>query len=173
MGTTHKKFPVKNFPSNWTKPGSDSVGKDSVKKHVEPLQHKEAKRLETKSLLGTEAYQENVVMNNSIAKSFLSLSNEGREGLCIKMKTVYHVIKNEDPYTDYSKLQTKNGVPQLLKSKTQVSYVTDDVCAIFIDFIGRYNVDLLKASVRYFLSNFYFSPNHSSSKTMKNVFYFI
>ena len=34
MGTTHKKFPVKNFPSNWTKPGSDSVSKDSVKKHV-------------------------------------------------------------------------------------------------------------------------------------------
>ena len=27
--------------------------------------------------------------------------------------------------------------------------------------------------VRYFLSNFYFSPNDSPSKTMKNVFYFI
>ena len=30
-----------------------------------------------------------------------------------------------------------------------------------------------KACVRYFLSNFYFSPNDSPSKTMKNVFYFI
>ena len=30
-----------------------------------------------------------------------------------------------------------------------------------------------KASVRYFLSNFYFSPNDSSLKSMKNVFYFI
>ena len=30
-----------------------------------------------------------------------------------------------------------------------------------------------KACVRYFLSSFYFSPNESPSKTMKNVFYFI
>ena len=111
------------------------------------MQHKEAKRLETKSLLGAEAYQENVVMNSSIAKSFLSLSNEDREGLRIKMNTVYHVIKNKDSYTDYSKLlklQTKNGVPQLLKSKSQASYATDDAGAIFGDFIGRYHVDLLK-----------------------------
>ena len=32
---------------------------------------------------------------------------------------------------------------------------------------------LFKACVRYFLSKFYFSPNDSSSITMKNVFYFI
>ena len=94
----------KNFSSNWIKPSSDSVSKGSAKKHIESLQHKEAKRLETKSLLGAEAYQENVVMNSSIAKGFLSLSNEDWEGLCIKMNTVYHVIKNEDPYTDYPKL---------------------------------------------------------------------
>ena len=63
------------------------------------------------------------------------------------MNTVYHVIKNEDPYTDYPKLlklKTKNRVPQLLKSKTQASYATDDAGAIFVNFIGRYNVDLLK-----------------------------
>ena len=30
-----------------------------------------------------------------------------------------------------------------------------------------------KASVRYFLSNFYFWPNDSPSKTMKNVFFFL
>ena len=63
------------------------------------------------------------------------------------MNTVYHVIKNEDPYNDYCKLlkfQTQNGVPQLLKSQTQASYATDDAGAIFSDFIGRYNVDLLK-----------------------------
>ena len=32
---------------------------------------------------------------------------------------------------------------------------------------------ILKACVHYFLSNFYFSPNDSPSKTMKNVFHFI
>ena len=32
---------------------------------------------------------------------------------------------------------------------------------------------IIKACVRYFLSNFYFLPNNSPSKTMKNVFYFI
>ena len=32
---------------------------------------------------------------------------------------------------------------------------------------------LLKACVRYFVSNFYFSPSNNPSKTMKNVFYFI
>ena len=86
-------------------------------------------------------------MNSSIAKSFLSLSNEDQEGLHIKMKTVYHVIKNRDLYTNYPKLlklQTKNGVSQLLKSKTQASYATNDAGAIFGDFIGRYNIDLLK-----------------------------
>ena len=84
-------------------------------------------------------------MNSSIAKSFLS--NEDREGLCIKMNAVYHVIKNEDLSTDYPKLlklQTKNGVPQLLKSKTQASYATNDAGAISGNFIGCYNVDLLK-----------------------------
>ena len=32
---------------------------------------------------------------------------------------------------------------------------------------------LVKACVHYFLSSFYFSPNDSPSKTMKNVFFFI
>ena len=31
----------------------------------------------------------------------------------------------------------------------------------------------LKTPVRYFLTNFYFSPNGNPSKTMKDVFYFI
>ena len=34
-------------------------------------------------------------------------------------------------------------------------------------------IDFFKACVRYFLTNFYFSPNNSPSKTMKDVFYFI
>ena len=34
-------------------------------------------------------------------------------------------------------------------------------------------LQILKPCVRYFLTNFYFSPNDSPSKTMKDVFYFI
>ena len=35
------------------------------------------------------------------------------------------------------------------------------------------NENFFKAYVHYFLSNFYFSPNDSPSKSVKNVFYFI
>ena len=35
------------------------------------------------------------------------------------------------------------------------------------------HLDSFKTCIRYFLSNFSFSPNNSPSKTMKNVFYFI
>ena len=37
----------------------------------------------------------------------------------------------------------------------------------------NYKERLFKACVCYFLSNFYFSPNDSPSKTIKNAFYFI
>ena len=36
-----------------------------------------------------------------------------------------------------------------------------------------HKIDVLKACVHYFLTNIYFSPNDSPSKTMKYVFYFI
>ena len=39
--------------------------------------------------------------------------------------------------------------------------------------ITLFEITKLKAYVRYFLSNFYLSPNDSPSKTMKDVFYFI
>ena len=52
----------KNFSSNWIKLSSDSVSKDSVKKHIESWQHKEAICLETKSLFGAEAYENNVLI---------------------------------------------------------------------------------------------------------------
>ena len=81
-----------------------------------------------------------------VSNSYLYITID-QKGLRIKMNTLCHIIKNEDLYTDYPKLlklQTKNGVPQLLKSKTQASYATDDAHAIFGDFIGRYHVDLLK-----------------------------
>ena len=40
-------------------------------------------------------------------------------------------------------------------------------------FVKFLRTPFFKRCVRYFLSNFYFSPNGSPLKTMKNVFYFI
>ena len=39
--------------------------------------------------------------------------------------------------------------------------------------VAPLKVTIIKACVRYFLSNLYFSLNDSPSKTMKNVFYTI
>ena len=39
--------------------------------------------------------------------------------------------------------------------------------------VAPLKVTIIKACVRYFLSNLYFSLNDSPSKTMKNVFYII
>ena len=120
------------------------------------MQHKEAVRLKMKSELGADIYKESVVMNSSIAKSFLKLSNEDREGLRVKINTIYYLIKNERPYTDYPKLlelQAKNNVQELLKNKTKSAYATDDAGALFGDFIGRYNIEsLLKdlAKINYY-----------------------
>ena len=49
----------------------------------------------------------------------------------------------------------------------QVKFVKD-----FKKFEGKVKFPL-KACVRYFLPNFYFSPNDWPRKTMKKVFYFI
>ena len=38
---------------------------------------------------------------------------------------------------------------------------------------SEHAIHVFKACARYFLSNFYFAPNDSPSKTMKNVFYLI
>ena len=54
--------------------------------------------------------------------------------------------------------------------KTRTLYRGCKVC--YQVFLENRKIDF-KACVRYFFSNFYFSPNDRPSKTMKNVFYFI
>ena len=96
----------KNFSLNWIRPGSESVSKDSMKKHVESVQHKEAEKLQMKKDLGADAYKRQVVQKTAIGQSFAKISNEDKEGLTVKVNTMYHIIKNEDPFTDYPKLLT-------------------------------------------------------------------
>ena len=57
-------------------------------------------------------------------------------------------------------------------------YIYAYIClgkCIHMEFInvGTYLGLVFKACVRYFLSNFYFSPSDSPSKKTQNVFYFI
>ena len=137
----------KNFSLNWIRPGSESVSKDSVKKHVQSFQHKEAEKLQMKKGLGADAYKRQVVQKTAIGQSFAKISNEDREGLRVKVNTMYHIIKNEDPFTDYPKLlnlQKINKVPILQQGKQARSYATDDYGAIFGDFIGKVTMDSLK-----------------------------
>ena len=56
---------------------------------------------------------------------------------------------------------------------SQKCYIYNGGAFIFYPVIRIIDADTIKACVRYFLSNFYFSPNGNPSKTIKNVFYFI
>ena len=130
---------TKNFSTTWIT-GSESISKDSVSKHVKSEQHKLAIKKQQQSELGADVYRESVIANSAIAKSFLpKLSPKVCTGLRIKVNTVYHLIKNERPFTDYPKLlelQKKNCVPELLDNQISCSYVTDDTGALFGDYIG-------------------------------------
>ena len=137
----------KNFSLNWIRPDSESVSKDSMKKHVKSVQHEEAEKLQMKKDLGADAYKRQVVQKTPIGQSFTKISNEDREGLRVKVNTMYHIIKNEDPFTDYPKLLTLqkiNRVPILQQGKQARIYATDDYGTIFGDFIGKVTMDSLK-----------------------------
>ena len=86
---------TKNF-STTRITGSESISKDSVSKHVKSEQHKLAIKKQQQSELGADVYQESVIANSAIAKSFLpKLSPQDRAGLRIKVNTVYYLNKNE------------------------------------------------------------------------------
>ena len=62
---------------------------------------------------------------------------------------------------------------ELCKSGLEIIHcASGTVRNMSIAFMGLYT-DIFKASVRYFLTNFYLSPNDSPSKTMTDAFYFI
>ena len=114
---------------------------------MEAFQHKETEKLQMKKGPGADTYKRQVVQKTAIGQSFAKISNEDREGLRVKVNTMYHIIKNEDPFTDYPKLlnlQKINKVPILQQGKQARSYATDDYGAIFDDFIGKVTMDSLK-----------------------------
>ena len=50
-----------NFSLTWIWPGSTNVEKDSLVKHLKGEQHERAADLQTKSEMGAEVYQQNIV----------------------------------------------------------------------------------------------------------------
>ena len=57
---------MKNFNEMWIRPGSSNVEKDSVKKHINSLPHKEAIRIAKQSKLGALPYNEMVINETPI-----------------------------------------------------------------------------------------------------------
>ena len=85
-------------------------------------------------------------VNPLIAKSMVPLC------LCVLPYLAIHIYCNDSEY---------------------IIFVMKIILVICRYFSKRINWLSFKAFVRYFLSNLYFSPNGSPSKTTKNVFYFI
>ena len=124
--------------------------KDSVKKHSESLQHCETYKLQQKSDLRVIAYMENVVLNSPLGKIFLWLTEDEKDGLRVKFRTVYYNIKNENSctgYPDLLNLQRLNGGPALQETKQANSYATADAGAVFDDYIRRYHMNELKSDL--------------------------
>ena len=67
----------------------------------------------------------------------------------------------------------KGRFPKLKGSICNIPVESNDITNALPRSADSNGLLIVKACVRYFLSNFYFSPNDSPSKTMKNVFYFI
>ena len=90
-----------------------------------------------------------------------------QKSISVKNKLFTNFINKKDPilkeefHANYKKYRNLFSI--LMKKSKQAYY----------DKYFERNGNNIKAYVCYFLSNFYFSPNDSPSKTLKNIFYFI
>ena len=113
--------------------------------------------------------------NNNIN---ISLSLENPCTFLLMKEKIWKQIFNTD-----SELSQNWTEKQIMPSKTTINWLFNDICYLFIAcFDWKFGVFqqtlvqvyyILKACVCYFLSKFYFSPNHGPLKIMKNAFYFI
>ena len=77
---------------------------------------------------------------------------------------------DEDTESDKEKEEGSGSESELVEDgrvEKERSHVTTVIS------VTVYGVSVVKACVHYFLSNVYFQPNDSPSKTIKNTFYFI
>ena len=103
--------------------------------------------------------EKNGDIDGKVLRKFMNNAVHGKTIENLKNRIDVRLLSNEKDY---------------LKWTSQPNYMSQKIYDNDLATICKSEVTLtLKACVRYFLLNFYFSPNDSPSKTMKNVFYFI
>lgn len=133
------------FSLAWIRPGTKTVEKDSLVKHLSSEQHKTAKNLSRSSELGAEVYMERVIENTPIGRGLKKMHEKDKKSLEIKFNTAYYLAKKERPYSDYNDLltlQIKNNI-QGIKSH----YNNDRTAATFTDYIGKVMKESLTADL--------------------------
>ena len=84
----------KNFSLNWIRPGSGSVKKDSILKHVNGEQHKMAVDLSDKSKMGAIPYQEAIIRKSPIGRSFQKVCERDRDNFFFLIWNLLHARLN-------------------------------------------------------------------------------
>ena len=121
----------------WIRSGSTNVAKDSLVKHLKGEQHKRAANLQTKSEIGAEAYQQNVVKVATIFQGIVKMKEKDRES-----------IRIVSDYNNLLKLQIKNKVTGI-----KPQYESHNQAALFTNYIGgkiKKSVAKNVANARYF-----------------------
>ena len=124
---------LRSFTPVWVH-GSKSVKKDSVKKHLKSEVHTKALDLELKTELNPVVYNERVIKNTPIGRGLVRMGAQDKEMLRVCFNSIYCILKQERPYTDYPgvlELQFKNGI------KKFQSYNNDRAGASMGDVIGK------------------------------------
>ena len=103
---------IKGLNINWILPRAKSIKKDELKSHLHTNQHKETKRLQKRSKMGTEVYSQAVIETNPIGRTVQKLQGKDKASLEMKFNTAYYLVKRERPFTDYPHLITLEKKPR-------------------------------------------------------------
>ena len=124
---------MKNFSSTWISPGSESIAKDSVEKHVEGAQHLAAADHAQRSLLGGAAYHAKVIEETPIGIGLKKMCEKDKE--MMRFNSAYYLAKRERPFTDFPDLlvlNDKNKCPNIGRG-----YRNDNAAALFTECIAK------------------------------------
>ena len=103
-------------------------------KNLKGKQHKRAANLQTKSEMGAELYQQNVVNVTPIFRGIVKMKEKDRDSRRINFYSAYYLAKMERPFSEYNsllKLQIKNTITGI-----KPKYEPLNQAALFMDYIG-------------------------------------